>query len=477
MGNALDSLPERDSSGSKNTSSGPLSSLSGSVTPTEEIDYASGKKNHTDALSRHRVAIGTSSSSTNEHFAHTKTSKEEEHQNNNDRHRKKSGNTSKGRVSFESDLSVATPGVPPLDLATFVSSVNTTPTSSCQATPDSSPRYAQGSSLLKPKLSKVVKNRDYNRPHFVPEAATSHQDSSTCLLRASIAFEDWRKTNEDKGHKKYYDMDMKVLASGITPVDDNSARKQYLTRVNSDSYLPTPEVLRQEDFSGRNAASLHDISHVFNDVNFTVCSPVMYASECSRHTYREGSTTEKDNSRKTGILSDLPNKCQSLPSVVDAVAHDNFSSTFSSTSQKRETEAKYLRKHFTNKNSSESLFSDAGREQLATEIDTTDSKSDLTFSDTDSTQSFVSTSSISSFRQAIAGKLGKRQETKDTLQYKTDKVQSIGGPSNAFNSAKKNRIFVKTIQRPIATMTRCTQMPSPALVKTVQPKLPLNRTK
>ena len=514
MENALDSLPERDSSGSRNASSGPLSCLSGLVTPTEEIQCVSNEQ-QTDASSPRGKALNRSSSETNKtwtssDFDVVKRRKEKELQHNScERPKVKSGFTSKvtntkspraskSRVSFESDLSVATSGIPPLDLSTPSSSANTTSISSCEATPDPSPRRVLGNASLKYRPSKqreIVKTRQQNVSSSVVER--HRKDSSDRVLHANISIRDKRKTNHDISQKKYYDMDLKVLATGTMPANENSPNTQSLKRVNSESYLPTPEAARYEDISVRGATSLHDIRYVLDDIVSPLHSlPREDFSEYSRNLVEESSNERGNYHRKSRVMYDVPSKCQSLPNV-DAIEsiRDDFYSKLSRPAQNfnlpQETVVPDSR-HYVNHDSSDSLLSEAEsnyllsgghREQsavdstrilptkLASEHDIIESQIDLNCSDTDSTKSFVSTSSISSFRHAISAKMNTRYKTNGTLRSKPVSVPDAEANSHdAITYDRMNKIDRQTIQRPIAMVTRHTQMPSPGPQKMTLPR-------
>ena len=514
MENALDSLPERDSSGSRNTSSRPLSCPSGSVTPTEEIQCVSNQQHQADASSPRGKALNRSSSETRKTWTSSdfdvKRRKEEELQHNShERPRVKSGYTSKvtntkspraskSRVSFESDLSLATSGIPPLDLSTPASSADTTSISSCEATPDPSPRRVLGNKSLKYKLSderEIVKIGQKNGSSSVVER--HRKDSSARVLHANISIRDKRQTSHDTSQKRYYNMDMNVLATGTMPASEDSPHSQSLKRVNSESYLPTPEAARYEDFSVRGASSLHDIRYVLDDI----VSPLHTLSregfsEYSRNLVEESSNERDNYQRKSRLMSDVPSKCQSLPNVdaIESVGDDLYSKLrrpVQNFNLPQETVVRDSR-HYVKHDSSDSLLSDAEsnhlpsgghREQstvdstrilptkLASEHNIIESQVDLNCSDTDSTKSFVSTSSISSFRHAISTKMNTRYQASGTLRSKPVSVPDAEAKSHdALTYARMNKIDLQPIQRPIAMVTRHTQMPSPGPQRMTLPR-------
>ena len=508
MENALDSLPERDSSGSRNASSGPMSCLSGSVTPTEEIQYVSNQQQHTDASSPRGIASNRSSSETKKQWTSSdfdviKRRKEEElQQNTYERQRKKSGCTSKvtntkspsasrSRVSFESDLSVATPGIPPLDLSTPASSVDTTSVSSCGATPDPSPRRA----LVKYRPSdqrEIVKNKQHNGSSSVVEKR--RKDSSAGVLHANISIRDKRKTNRDTNQKRYYNMDMNVLTTSTMPANENSPNSQSLKRVNSESYLPTPEAARHEDFSVRGATSLHDIRYVLDDI----VSPLHSLSredftECSRSLVEESSTERENPQRKSRLISELPSKYQSMPNVdaIESIRDDFYSKLGHPVQKFNLPQVPVVRdsRQYLKHDSSDSLLSDTGRNLLLSDghgeqsaVDSTrilptrlmsehnmnGSQVDLNISDTDSTKSYVSTSSMSSFRHAISAKMNTRYQASGPLRSKPMNIPDAAAKSN--DASRMNTIDFQTVQRPIAMVTRHTQMPSPGPQKMTVPR-------
>ena len=507
MENALDSLPERDSSGSRNASSRPLSCLSGSVTPSEEIQYVSNKQQHTDASSPHGIASNRSSSETKNQWTSSdfdvvKRRKEEElQQNTYERQRKKSGCTSeitnmkspsasKSRVSFESDLSVATSGIPPLDLSTPASSVDTTSISSCGATPDPSPRRA----VLKYRPShqpEIVKNKHHNGSSVVERR---RKDSSTPALHANISIRDKGKTNRDTSQKRYYDMDMNVLKTGTMLADENSPNSQSLKRVNSENYLPTPEAARHEHFSVRGATSLHDIRYVLDDI----VSPLHSVSrenfsECSRSLVEESCAERENPLRKSRQISEVPSKYQFMPNV-DAIEsiRDDFYSKLGRPVQNfnlpQETVVRGSRQYLKH-DSSDNLLSEAGRNHLLSDghreqagVDSTrilptklmsehnvnGYQVDLNFSDTDSMKSYISTSSISSFRHAISAKMNTRYQASGSLRSKPMNTPDAEAKLN--DADRMNKINFQTVQRPIAMVTRQTQMPSPGPQKKTIPR-------
>ena len=500
MENALDNLPERDSSGSRNASSGPLSCLSGSVTPTEETQCVSNQQQQTESSSPRVIAPNGSSSETKRQWTSSdfdvvKWRKEEElQQNTYQRQRKKSG-ASKSRVSFGSDLSVATSGIPPLDLSTPATSVDTTSISSCGATPDPSPRRVLGNTLLKYRTSgqrEIMKTRQQNGPSSVVER--SRKDSSARVLHSNISIRDKRQTSHDTSQKRYYDMDMNVLTTGTTPANENSPSIQSLKRVSSESFLPTPEAARYEDFSVRGATSLHDIRYVLDDIVSPLQSPSREEfSDYSRNLVEESSNGRENYQRKSRIMSDAPSKCQSLPNV-DAIEsiRDDFCSKLGRPVQKPQESVVRNSRHYLRHDSSDSLLSEAGRNhllsdghreqstddsmrifqtKLTSEHNISGSQVDLNYSDTDSMKSFISTSSISSFRHAISAKMGTRYQASGTLRSKPVSVPDAEAKSNdSLTYARMNSNDLQTIQRPIAMVTRHTQMPSPGPQKMTLPR-------
>ena len=88
---------------------------------------------------------------------------------------------------------------------------------------------------------------------------------------------------------------------------------------------------------------------------------------------------------------------------------------------------------------------------------------DLNISDTDSVQSFASSSSITSFRDALAAKVNTKYQTdKSSLVLPLRVPVPDTDLGDQFNRASnKNNNNPQTVQRPIAMVTRHTQMPSP----------------
>ena len=528
MENALENLPERDSSGSRNTSCGPLSSISGSATPTEELLSATSKHSAVSSTFP-ESASKISSSVTNKQTAHadfdfSKQQNEEEFQNIYERQRRKSCHsstvkspiTSKGRVSFETDLSVATPGVRPLDLHSPTSSV--TPISSSQRTPVDSPRYAFGDALINGKSavhSEVTKVKHHFRSSSAPKSVQKYPGNSavpkskSAILHANISTRDKTKANRETSNRhRLYDMDMKHFEVSVVTGDIKPASNQNLVRVNSESYIPTPEMPRYEDSPVRGATSLNEIKYLLDEIKST---PQSY----SRHNalesqgfisepMRNASKSFSGNNKKDDyyrsrsahlVMSEVPLKCHSLPNVADAVessqkcdqsTHHNTTDHDLQVSNHMMNRGSHCYKTVHRQDSSDSLLSDVSEDHMhvtsrnksKVESNSTytlptkpkhttftsdpnfkDSQVDLNISDTDSVKSFASTSSITSFRHALAATVNTRYQTNRSsrvlpVRVPVSDVQSV----DLLNLSSNNS---QAIQRPKAMVTRHTQMPSP----------------
>ena len=344
---------------------GLLSSISGSATPTEELLNAASKTHSAVSSTPRETASRISSSTTNKQKAHadfdfSKRQGKEEFQNIRERQGKKPGmtnsntvkspRTSKGRVSFESDLSVATPGVPPLDLQTLSSSADVTPISSSQTTPIDSPRYTLGEhrSLVHPE---VTKTKHHYRSSSAPKPMQKYPGSSvaskskSAILHANISTRDKTNTNSVVlNRRKFYNMDMKHFEATVTagdqkpPNNQKPPSNQNVMRVNSEIYIPTPEMPRYQDSPVRSTTSLNDIKYLLDEMEST---PISYSSHSVSESSPDfipkpmsstsssfdrshpSSSVRRDGHYKSRaaylVMSKVPFKCQSLPNVVDAV--------------------------------------------------------------------------------------------------------------------------------------------------------------
>lgn len=530
MENALNNVPERDSSGSRNTSSGPRSTLSGSATPTEEMPTIGQQQPVSCSAASHESASRMSSSLTDKYdkpnFVSALRQREEVIHANRERQGGKSHSgakisqtespgVSKGKVSFESDLSVATPGVPPLDLSAPTSSSDITPVSSSQTTPADSPRHNMRQSILKQKpfAQHVVKSsqRPVERPRSSVSqkhpSGTEAQRSKSAVPHANISTRDKRRTMHDvTNQNKYYDMDMRTFQSAGLSERSN----QYLRRGNPESYMSTPEIPRYEDSPVRGATSLNDIKYVLDEIEAV---PHFSHSEDNMLEWSQQSSPSDARLRRTSgsnansrfhqksrpdhlYFSEAPSKCQSLPNVVDSqnsthFAHSRLPEVPSRYDASTLMPAEVLRKklhsqQIVRRDSDDSLLSpsDEGYVPVSDQDKSKctprskrrgeafgnheRSQSDLNVSDTDSMKSFASTSSISRFNHALQAKVNTRYTKSDRFQSEPIRspVSNVGSIDHALARGGNSQ----AIQRPIAMVTRHTQMPSPGPTKMPKPR-------
>ncbi len=571
MQQALDNVPERDSSSSsRNTSGGVHSSTTGSATPTEELLSAAVKpaiqSYHSKSVASKGVGSSTlapSSSHIANQRAHSdfdlvKKYKEEEHYFERERHRTKSSDYSgrsgarsrstsshKGRVSFESDKSSR--DVPPLDLPDHTSSANITPVSSTQTTPMESPRYTfeqvsarskVSSQASNPQLSRVRHHyrsssapRSVEKPNEIPVV----KSKSSTTMQSHITTREVTQVRPSSRQKKYYDLDFQSIegahAVSKVPGKDRSHSSRYVPSLNSPSYLQTPEVPRDADTSSsglRGTNSFIDVNQIMTEIESvsrselyntaslleeshesrpSALKPPIYKGSTSSSKASSNASREKyqRKSRVTDIvMSDVPSKSQSLPNVADAESEQDwtFDSRHNITNYDiqvpREIINKYTNYHVATERqeSGESLLSDndhyhhphvtsrhrshrppspnetytiqstmsshvsGPHHTVSTQVYNQDADISIN-SDTDSMKSFVSSSSITSFQHAINARINSGSATRASSGSRIPPVR-VTTPSASsdylqqmFDGAPEN------IQRPIALVTRHTQVPSP----------------
>ena len=459
MENVLHNLPESSSSGSTRTLSSRASTLSESATPTEAT---TSKRSTPSSTPRDGTVKQIASSLPNSQHSHSvsdfvlaRSQTEEEFRFVPKKGKAQEGNRSvKNRVSFESDLNMLSPVEPPLDIAF---SARTTPADSPRSLSESRCRSESAqSNSQSARAAQISKGKH----HFV--------SSSASRVTKGTENEHWKTMD----HRLYSGLNAVKRSSKSDPVISAAEPR---ARIHSEG-LTSPELPRFESpRSVRETVSFGEISfsnqsnqHLVHDNSLSESYSSYSAGKSGpNHKFMHGVRSTL-TAREAKSSQDVSSEFYSLPiELRDAFAGshtsvdgDRLQQYTSSTgivpryglsaTQKRPT-ADSLQK-----NQAPDTHNRPGDMRTVHPLHSDQRfnvTSDTSPSDTDSLVSFVSDSSISSFRHALKAKVDMHADVGRLLRCGTRTGQAE-----------------KTANSGGVVHTRYTQMPSPDPLRFTNPK-------
>ncbi len=447
MEKALMHVPERSSGSGSQGSSRPVSSASGSTTPNAELRSAAASARGSARSTPRRPAPTNVSSACRAHRDVGHTSFDQRNKTDSAR-----STGSKGRVSFETDVSLQTPGVVPLNLPP-PSSSDSTPVGS---TPDDSPRFT-----FDPWVKHRSAELKFAEPQLLGKAELGDRSSSAPkLLESGGGVQGIRKSKStltNLGREK--DRACRQFESGV-PREEPMRKNDHPEKFSAESFIPSPEKPRSAHSQTRDVASWSGLNLEPSELEL---SSVSTPSDKKEVPFNRTMTlnSKPGNQSFTGVVGaqQVGRVLSSRHGVCEEISLPNTRPILSD-----------LPIDFWYTAPQTAKFSSFGRQ------DSEDTSRDSLFqscdgaskvagaSDAESVQSDVSCSSISSFRQALQARIHTDTQTRRRGRLKS--VQTVAPGSALFDVQRapqsSSTDAPAAVQKPVPMMTRHTQMPSPA---------------